>query len=180
MGIYVVFILFCRVIVLDEMDQILQERNGSNEVLYSLFEWARTPNSKLVLIGIANALDLTVRHLPFLHLNSSPVKRSQAAVASANQCKTMNFPPYQRDDIEKIIQERMQQIGQDIFNAGAIKFVAAKVAASTGDARKALHACKEAMVTVEKQEQRSVLQSSDDNGKSFKFALKLAGTSYRT
>ncbi|CAL8088046.1 unnamed protein product [Orchesella dallaii] len=153
------------VIVLDEMDQILK---GCNEVLYSLFEWARSPDSKLILIGIANALDLTVRHLPFLHLNSSPVKQPRLAdgeqLPLQNQCRIISFPPYHREDIEKIIQVRMEQVGQNIFQSSAIKFVAAKVAASTGDARKALHACKEAIVTVEKQEHREVLKEADDNG----------------
>lgn len=158
--------------MLDEMDQIMKDGGASNEVLYALFEWARSPNYRLILVGIANALDLTVRHLPFLHLNASPVKRAARGAASQEvdpyQCQTMNFPPYQREDIERIIQERMEQVGQSIFNPAAIKFVAGKVAASTGDARKALHACREALVSVEKQEQqRSVLQTAADNNGNF-------------
>ena len=36
------------------------------QVLYTLFEWSALPSSKLILIGIANALDLTERFLPRL------------------------------------------------------------------------------------------------------------------
>lgn len=115
---------------MDEMDQV-----GSKQVLYTLFDWARLPGSKLILIGIANALDLTVRHLPFLNLNASPVKGQQAPI-----CSTLSFPPYQKEDIERIIKLKMEDQN---FNPTAVKFVAAKVAASTGDVRKALQACKE-------------------------------------
>ena len=36
------------------------------QVLYQLFDWAAAPTSRLVLVGIANALDLTERFLPKL------------------------------------------------------------------------------------------------------------------
>ena len=50
-------------LVLDEIDQL---DSKCNEVLYSLFEWPYLRNSKLVLVGIANSLDLTDRVLPRL------------------------------------------------------------------------------------------------------------------
>jgi cell division control protein 6 len=48
-------------LVLDEIDSLLEK---DNVVLYSLFEWAS--KGKLVLVGIANQLDLTSRFLPRL------------------------------------------------------------------------------------------------------------------
>ena len=50
-------------LVLDEIDQL---DSKCNEVLYSLFEWPYLRNSKLILVGIANSLDLTDRILPRL------------------------------------------------------------------------------------------------------------------
>lgn len=50
-------------LILDEIDQLVTSDNG---VLYNLFEWATKKDSRLVLIGIANALDLTDRFLPRL------------------------------------------------------------------------------------------------------------------
>jgi cell division control protein 6 len=173
-----------RVLVLDEMDQLLDSRG--NEVLYSLFEWARVPGSKLILIGIANALDLTVRHLPLLGtsanlmINSpktastkgSKSKKSSGTELDCRTVKVVNFAPYERSDIEAILEARLIEIGSQIFDPAAIKFVAAKVAASTGDMRKALNSCKLALDAVEKQ-QRSVLRSTADDGKSKRFYLRM-------
>lgn len=50
-------------LVLDEIDQL--ESKGQ-DILYSLFEWPYLTGSKLILIGIANALDMTDRILPRL------------------------------------------------------------------------------------------------------------------
>ena len=51
------------ILVLDEIDQL---DSKCQEVLYTLFEWPYLQNSKLILIGIANSLDLTDRILPRL------------------------------------------------------------------------------------------------------------------
>ena len=57
-------------LVLDEIDQL---DSKCNEVLYSLFEWPYLRNSKLVLVGIANSLDLTDRILPRLKVRLKAV-----------------------------------------------------------------------------------------------------------
>ena len=61
-------------LVLDEIDQL---ESKCQEVLYTLFEWPYLNNSKLILVGIANALDLTDRILPrisvsFKHMQQPP------------------------------------------------------------------------------------------------------------
>ena len=53
-------------LVLDEIDQL---DSKCHDVLYSLFEWPYLRNSKLVLVGIANSLDLTDRILPRLKVS---------------------------------------------------------------------------------------------------------------
>lgn len=50
-------------VILDEIDSLISK---DQDVLYTLFEWCKSPGSRLVLIGIANALDLTTRFLPRL------------------------------------------------------------------------------------------------------------------
>lgn len=54
------------VLIADEIDRL---RTTDNHVLYSLFELSAIPNSPLILLTIANALDMTDRILPRL-LNS--------------------------------------------------------------------------------------------------------------
>lgn len=50
-------------VILDEIDHLISK---DQDVLYKLFEWAKAPQSRLILVGIANALDLTSRFLPRL------------------------------------------------------------------------------------------------------------------
>ncbi|XP_064421412.1 cell division control protein 6 homolog [Latimeria chalumnae] len=122
-------------LVLDEMDQ-LDTRN--QDVLYTLFEWPSLPNSRLVLIGIANALDLTDRILP--RLQARPKCKPQL----------LNFPPYTRDQIAAILQDRLKQVsGAQVLDNTAIQFCARKVSAVSGDIRKALDVCRRAVEIVE-------------------------------
>lgn len=59
------------VLIADEIDRL---KTPDNHVLYSLFELPALPNSPLVLLSIANALDMTDRILPRL-LNSHCKKK---------------------------------------------------------------------------------------------------------
>ena len=170
------------------MDHLLSSSNNGNEVLYTIFEWARLPGSKLILIGVANALDLTVRHLPLLTSSPKPstpksrVKRGSSSVSvkeseQGSVCQLMSFPPYEREDIASILEERLSVAGSGVFDEAAIKFVATKVAASTGDMRKALNACKMALDTMEKQE-RQVLKVTADDGKFYCFCFELSASMF--
>ncbi|KAL1504953.1 hypothetical protein AB1Y20_008720 [Prymnesium parvum] len=79
------------VILLDEIDQLLSLHQ---QVLYTLFEWAAVPTSRLILIGIANALDLTERFLPRL--------RAHDATPEA-----LHFPPYSDVELGAIVKQRL-------------------------------------------------------------------------
>lgn len=57
------------VVVLDEIDHLVAV--NQSEHLYWLFEIAQRANSSLIIIGIANALDLTETFLPRLESKSS-------------------------------------------------------------------------------------------------------------
>ncbi|KAK3731827.1 hypothetical protein QZH41_020185, partial [Actinostola sp. cb2023] len=125
-----------RILILDELDQ-LETKN--QDVLYTMFEWPSLPKSKLILIGIANALDLTDRILP--RLQARP------------KCKPglLHFSPYTRNQIATILQDRVAQTKGDavILDTPAIQFCARKVAAVAGDMRKALDICRRAVEVVE-------------------------------
>jgi len=53
------------------MDQLVLSTNEKKELVYRLFEWAKSPTSSLIVIGIANTLDLPDRLLPQLSLKKS-------------------------------------------------------------------------------------------------------------
>ncbi|VVC43905.1 ATPase, AAA-type, core,Cell division protein Cdc6/18,P-loop containing nucleoside triphosphate [Cinara cedri] len=111
-------------LVLDEIDQ-LSSKNQS--ILYKIFEWPTIPQSKLVVIGIANSLDLTDRLLPMLKTNVSL------------QPQLLNFPPYTKTELANIINHRLEYAGVvEIFPANAIQLLAAKIASFRGDVRYAL------------------------------------------
>ncbi|XP_024428637.2 cell division control protein 6 homolog isoform X2 [Desmodus rotundus] len=123
------------VLVLDEVDQL---HSKGQDVLYTLFEWPWLHNSRLVLIGIANTLDLTDRILPRLQ--------------AREKCKPqlLNFPPYTKTQIATILQDRLNQVCRDqILDNAAIQFCARKVSALSGDIRKALDVCRRAIEIVE-------------------------------
>ncbi|XP_073325470.1 cell division control protein 6 homolog [Pagrus major] len=127
-------------LVLDEMDQL---DSKSQDVLYTIFEWPYLPESRLCLIGIANALDLTDRILP--RLQARPHCRPQL----------LHFPPYSRQELTAIVQDRLSQASADgIMDASAVQFCARKVSAVSGDARKALDICRRAVEVVESDERK--------------------------
>ncbi|KAF9124070.1 AAA ATPase [Mortierella sp. 14UC] len=144
------------VAILDEVDQLLTK---DQEVLYKLFQWSTTGGSRLTLVGIANALDMTDRFLPRL---------------KARNCEPqlLNFNPYQVAEIRDIIMDRLFSVGDDVNKSStankaserdeksqprvaplmqrpAIELCARKVAAATGDLRKALDICRQTIEMVE-------------------------------
>ncbi|OJD17753.1 hypothetical protein AJ78_02162 [Emergomyces pasteurianus Ep9510] len=137
-------------VALDEIDHLL---STDVETLYTLFGWSMQAHSRLVLIGIANALDLTDRFLP--RLKSKNMKP-----------RLLPFLPYTTAQITGIISTRLRSLlpvnttttaaGGDGGGAGgagagaavpenfipflhpaAIQLCARKVASQTGDLRKA-------------------------------------------
>ncbi|XP_015922891.1 cell division control protein 6 homolog [Parasteatoda tepidariorum] len=139
------------VLVLDEIDHL--DTKGQ-QVLYSLFEWPHMPNSSLVLIGIANSLDLTDRMLPLLNTFKF-------------QPKLMHFLPYTKDQIVTILEDRLSEAQTDgtlVISPMAVQLCARKIAANTGDIRKALDVCRRAIEIVENRLTRQpTLQATSDD-----------------
>lgn len=137
-------------LVLDEIDQ-LESRKQS--VLYSIFEWPSIPDSKLILIGIANALDLTDRILPRL--------QARCELKPA----LMHFAPYSKQQIFDIISARLNEANAvNVFTPSAIQFLAGKVAAISGDIRKALDISRRVIELAESHQVAQVLRPTNDNG----------------
>lgn len=122
------------VIVLDEIDQL---RTTNQQVLYSLFELAQLKSSKVVLVGIANSLDLTDKMVPLLQ-------------SYGYRPKLCHFAPYNIKQITKILESRLSHCSE-VIKPSALLFLAKKIAGCTGDARKALDICRSAVENVERQ-----------------------------
>ncbi|KAK7226562.1 hypothetical protein V2G26_014565 [Clonostachys chloroleuca] len=132
-------------VTLDEIDHIL---TMGLESLYRMFEWSLQKSSRLVLIGIANALDLTDRFLP--RLKAKNLKPD-----------LLPFLPYTAVQIKQIITGRLKSLmpeGKEGYvpfvHPAAIELCSRKVASQTGDLRKAFEICRRALDLIE-QETRS-------------------------
>ncbi|KAI0148095.1 cell division control protein Cdc6 [Hypoxylon sp. NC0597] len=125
-------------VVLDEIDHIL---TLDLESLYQLFEWSMQKSSRLLLVGIANALDLTDRFLP--RLKSRNLKP-----------ELLPFLPYSAAQIKTIITSRLKSLVPDgsplpFMHPAAIELCSRKVSSQTGDLRKAFEICRRAIDLVE-------------------------------
>ena len=128
-------------VVLDEMDHIL---TMDPESLSRVFEWSLQPTSRLTLVGIANALDLTDRFLP--RLKSRNLKP-----------ELLPFLPYTAPQVKRIITERLKSLAPKdsapdfipFFHPAAIELCSRKVSSQTGDLRRAFEVCRRALDLVE-------------------------------
>ncbi|KAK1989821.1 cell division control protein [Colletotrichum falcatum] len=133
-------------LVLDEIDHIL---TMGLESLYRLFEWSLQQPSRLVLVGIANALDLTDRFLP--RLKSKNLRP-----------ELLPFHPYSAAQIKSIITTRLMALlptdskekTLPFFHPAAIELCSRKVSSQTGDLRKAFEICRRALDVVESETRR--------------------------
>jgi cell division control protein 6 len=139
-------------VVLDEVDILV---DLDLELLYSLFEWSMQPTSRLILIGIANALDLTDRFLPRLKArNLKP--------------ELLPFMPYSAAQIAEVITSKLRSLAPagstalPFLHPAAVQFCAKKVAAQTGDLRKAFDICKRAidLIDAETRDKAAALEMS--------------------
>ncbi|XAR60722.1 hypothetical protein NMG60_11034204 [Bertholletia excelsa] len=116
-------------IIADELDYLITKDRA---VLHDLFMLTTLPFSRCILIGIANAIDLADRFLPKLQsLNCKPI--------------VITFRAYSKDQIIMILQQRLKELPYTVFQAQALELCARKVAAASGDMRKALCICRSAI-----------------------------------
>ncbi|KMU91458.1 cell division control protein 6 [Coccidioides immitis H538.4] len=125
-------------VALDEIDHLL---TGDQEILYNFFEWSLQTNSRLVLIGIANALDLTDRFLPRLKAkNLKP--------------QLLPFLPYTPAQITNSLLLDDAAVAKGFvpfLHPAAIQFCARKVASQSGDLRKAFDLVRRTIELIERE-----------------------------
>ncbi|KAL8873917.1 MAG: hypothetical protein Q9174_000693, partial [Haloplaca sp. 1 TL-2023] len=136
-------------VVLDEIDHLL---NLDLEILYNLFEMSLQRNSRLVMVGIANALDLTDRFLPRMKArNLKP--------------ELLPFLPYTAAQIASVVTRKLQMLlpkGEStqsdyipFVQPTAVQFCSKKVASQTGDLRKAFDIIHRSLALVESESKQN-------------------------
>ena len=146
------------IVILDEIDHLL---TLDLEILYKLFQWSMHRSSRLILIGIANALDLTDRFLPRLKAkNLKP--------------QLLPFLPYTAPQISSVITTKLKSLlipdpttpvdYIPFFHPAAIQLCSRKAASQSGDLRKAFDIVRRTVDLIEietKQKHQSDLAARD-------------------
>ncbi|KAK9356889.1 P-loop containing nucleoside triphosphate hydrolase protein [Lipomyces doorenjongii] len=121
------------VVLMDELDQLVTK---SQDVMYNFFNWPSLPNSKLIVVAVANIMDLPERTL-------------SNKISSRLGLTRIQFAGYTHTQLQIIIEARLKDIPGNIVLPEAIEFASRKVASVTGDARRALDICRRAVEIAE-------------------------------
>lgn len=123
------------VVLMDELDQLVTRNQG---VMYNFFNWPQLRHSRLIVLAVANTMDLPERTL-------------SNKISSRLGLTRITFPGYTHTQLMSIIQSRLEGIGQVVVEADAVQFASRKVAAVSGDARRALDICRRAVEIAEQE-----------------------------
>ncbi|KAF2461009.1 P-loop containing nucleoside triphosphate hydrolase protein [Lineolata rhizophorae] len=121
------------VVLMDELDQLVTR---TQSVMYNFFNWPTLQHSRLIVLAVANTMDLPERTL-------------SNKISSRLGLTRITFPGYTHPQLMKIIESRLQNAPDQIIHPDAIQFAARKVAAVSGDARRALDICRRAIEIAE-------------------------------
>lgn len=114
------------VLLVDELDLLWTKKQ---DVMYNLFDWPTHKGARLVVLAIANTMDL-------------PERIMMNRVSSRLGLTRMSFQPYTHSQLQQILVSRLKHL--KAFEDDAIQLVARKVAALSGDARRCLDICRRA------------------------------------
>ncbi|KAK7460371.1 Origin recognition complex, subunit 1 [Stygiomarasmius scandens] len=128
------------VVLMDELDQLVTTKQ---DVVYNFFNWPTLAGSKLVVIAVANTMDL-------------PERVMSGRVRSRLGMIRKNFLPYKTPQLEEIVTTRLKSVKEslsdnqqkDVVAPDGIRFAAMKIASISGDARRMLDVCRRAVELV--------------------------------
>ncbi|KAG7117177.1 Origin recognition complex subunit 1 like protein [Verticillium longisporum] len=112
----------------------------NQSVMYNFFNWPALRHSRLIVLAVANTMDLPERTL-------------SNKISSRLGLTRITFPGYNHEQLMKIIQSRLEGIPGDLVEPDAVQFASRKVAAVSGDARRALDICRRAVELAEAEAQ---------------------------
>jgi origin recognition complex subunit 1 len=108
---------------MDEMDLLLTKKQT---IFYSFFDWTTRKKVPLVILGISNTMNLP--------------EQLAGKIQSRLGTQRITFETYTKVQLEKIIKSRLE--GLEAFDSSALLFCSMKIAAVSGDARRALELCR--------------------------------------
>ncbi|KAI9571168.1 P-loop containing nucleoside triphosphate hydrolase protein [Boletus coccyginus] len=122
------------VVLMDELDQLVTTKQ---DVVYNFFNWPTLAGSKLVVLAVANTMDL-------------PERVMSGRVRSRLGMTRINFQPYATAQLQEIVHARLlaakenlpSQHQHDVITADGVKFASMKVSSISGDARRVLDICR--------------------------------------
>ena len=121
------------VVLMDELDQLVTK---NQTVMYNFFNWPSLHHSRLVVLAVANTMDLPERTL-------------SNKISSRLGLTRITFPGYSHEQLMKIIQSRLKDVPERIVDPDAVQYASRKVAAVSGDARRVLDICRRAVEIAE-------------------------------
>lgn len=136
------------VVLMDELDQLVTRSQG---VMYNFFNWPQLKHSRLIVLAVANTMDLPERTL-------------SNKISSRLGLTRITFPGYTHQQLIKIIESRLEGVGQVVVEPDAVQFASRKVAAVSGDARRALDVCRRAVEMAEAEAIADAAAAKESNG----------------
>lgn len=121
------------VVLMDELDQLVTKNQS---VMYNFFNWPGLRHSRLIVLAVANTMDLPERTL-------------SNKISSRLGLTRITFPGYTHEQLIQIISSRLANVPGKLVDPDAIQFASRKVAQVSGDARRALDICRRAVEIAE-------------------------------
>jgi origin recognition complex subunit 1 len=143
------------VVLMDELDQMVTKNQG---IMYNFFHWPSLRHSKLIVLAVANTMDLPERTLS--NKISSRIGKMHLCIVYSihglmdtakllTGLTRITFPGYTHEQLMKIIRARLGGTVGNLIEDDAIQFASRKIAAVSGDARRALDICRRAVEIAE-------------------------------
>ena len=136
------------VVLMDELDQLVTKNQS---VMYNFFNWPALRHSRLIVLAVANTMDLPERTL-------------SNKISSRLGLTRVTFPGYTHTQLMSIISARLEDVPGNLVDSDAVQFAARKVAAVSGDARRALDICRRAVELAEQTQREREVQDEDELG----------------
>jgi len=117
------------ILILDEMDKL--PRSSTTNFFHTILSWTKQSFSKLIIIGIANTVNLTARCQAFASFAGSDMGVVEKII----------FKPYSSKDIQSILNwylDNDENFGGTSVDQKVIEFISKKIAREKGDIRTAI------------------------------------------